>query len=138
MAVREILLDTNAYSAFKRDASEAVGIIRHAPLIGINSIVLGELFGGFALGSRETINREELKRFVASKRVKLFPVDDATADYYARVYHKLRQKGTPIPTNDMWVAATALQYGLAVFTYGNHFQAIDGLISSHRLLDFVI
>lgn len=138
MAVREILLDTNAYSAFKRKAPEALDRIRHAPLIGISSIVLGELLGGFAVGSLEAINRDELKRFLASKRVKQFPVDDTTAEYYAGVYRNLRQKGQPIPTNDMWIAATALQHGLAVYTYDKHFQSVDGLIVGNRLSAFVI
>jgi tRNA(fMet)-specific endonuclease VapC len=60
VAVRNILLDTNAYAAFKRGAPDAVEIIRHVPLIGISSIVLGELLGGFAAGTRETANRQEL------------------------------------------------------------------------------
>ena len=138
MAIREILLDTNAYSAFKRNAQDAVEIIRHVPLIGINSIVLGELLGGFSVGSREAINRQELKLFLASQRVKLFAIDDITADYYAMIYRDLRHKGQPIPTNDMWIAATALQHNLTVFTYDGHFQAIDGLITGNRLSDFVI
>lgn len=58
MAVRSILLDTNAYAAFKRDAPEAVEIIRYAPLIGISSIVLGEVLSGFAVGTREATNRQ--------------------------------------------------------------------------------
>ena len=127
-----------AYSAFKRNAQDAVEIIRHVPLIGINSIVLGELLGGFSVGSREATNRQELKLFLASQRVKLFPVDDITADYYAMIYRNLRQKGQPIPTNDMWIAATALQHSLTVFTYDGHFQAIDGLMTGNRLSDFVI
>jgi len=138
VAIREILLDTNAYSAFKRNGQDAVEIIRHVPLIGINSIVLGELLGGFSVGSREETNRQELKLFLASQRVKLFSVDDITAGYYAMIYRNLRQKGQPIPTNDMWIAATALQHSLTVFTYDEHFQAIDGLITGNRLSDFVL
>lgn len=137
MAVREILLDTNAYAAFKRNVPDAVEIIRHAPLIGINSIVLGGLLGGFAVGTREAANKQELKRFFNSDRVKLFSVDDSTAEYYAMVYRDLKRKGRPIPTNDMWIAATALQHGLAVFSYDDHFQAVDGIIVGNRLLDFV-
>ena len=64
-------------------------------------------------------------------------VDDGTAEYYAMIYRNLRQKGHPIPTNDMWIAATALQHGFAVSTYDGHFQYVDGLIAGNRLLDFV-
>ena len=137
MAVRNILLDTNAYAAFKRDVPDAVEIIRHAPSIIINSIVLGELLAGFASGTREAANRQELKRFFDSDRVKLFSVDDDTAEYYAMVYRNLRSKGQPIPTNDMWIAATALQHGLAVFTYDGHFNAVDGIIVGNHLSDFI-
>jgi predicted nucleic acid-binding protein len=138
MAVRNILLDTNAYAAFKRGAPDAIQVIRHAPIIGVNAIVLGELLGGFAVGTREAINRQELERFVASGRVRLFPVDDDTAEHYATVYLNLRRKGQPIPTNDMWIAATALQYGLAVFSYDSHFQAVDGVVAGSHLADFVL
>jgi predicted nucleic acid-binding protein len=138
VAIKEILLDTNAYVAFKRNRTDAIEIIRQAPLIGINSIVLGELLAGFAVGTHETINKQELKRFLSSKRVKVFFTDDATAEYYAVVYRNLRQKGRPIPTNDMWIAATALQHDLAVFTYDGHFQAVDGIMVGYQLPDFVL
>jgi tRNA(fMet)-specific endonuclease VapC len=137
VAVREILLDTNAYSAFKRNVPDAIEIIRHVPVIGINSIVVGELLSGFAVGKREAINRQELKEFLSSKRVKLFTVDESTAEYYAIIYRNLRQKGEPIPTNDMWIAATALEHGLAVFTYDGHFQYVDGLNIGNRLPEFI-
>jgi len=137
VAVREILLDTNAYAAFKRNAPEAVEIIRHARLIGINSIVLGELLGGFAVGSREAFNKQELKLFLDSKRVKQFSVDDGTAEYYAMLYRNLRDKGRPIPTNDMWIVATAFQHSLAVFSYDSHFQNVEGIITGNLLSDFI-
>ena len=138
MAVRNILLDTNAYAAFKRGAPDAVEIIRHVPLIGISSIVLGELLGGFAAGTRETANRQELEQFLDSDRVRLFFVDDGTAEFYATVYQSLKRKGHPIPTNDMWIAATALQHGLAVFSYDSHFQAVDGVVTGFRLADLIL
>jgi len=55
-----------------------------------------------------------------------------------RVYYGLRKKGNPIPTNDMWIAATALQYNLALFSYDKHFQAIDGLKTGSGIADFKI
>ena len=138
MAIRNILLDTNAYAAFKRGAPDAVEIIRHVPLIGISSIVLGELLGGFAAGTRETANRQELEQFLDSDRVRLLFVDDGTAELYATVYQSLKRKGHPIPTNDMWIAATALQHGLAVFSYDSHFQAVDGVVTGCRLADLIL
>jgi predicted nucleic acid-binding protein len=137
VAVRQIVLDTNAYAAFKRNLPEAVEVIRRAPLIGINTIVLGELLAGFAVGTREAANKQELKIFLASPRVRLFGLDENTAEWYATVYRDLKRKGRPIPTNDMWVAATALQHGLAVFSFDSHFQHVEGIVVGTALDDFV-
>ena len=137
MAIRSVLLDTNAYAEFKRGVPEAAEIIRHVPLVGINSIVVGELLAGFATGSREAANRRELERFLASDRVRLYSIDRVTARYYAAVYWALRRKGHPIPTNDMWIAATALEHGLAIFSYDGHFEPVDDVISGQHLTDFV-
>jgi tRNA(fMet)-specific endonuclease VapC len=137
MAMRAILIDTNAYAAFKNGVAEAVRIISHAPLIGISTIVLGELRSGFAFGSREAVNLQELAEFLASKRVRIIPLDQETARCYADVYRGLRQKGKPIPTNDMWIAASALQHGLAVFSYDGHFGNVDQLITGNLLEQFL-
>ena len=85
MAITGILLDTNAYVAFKREVPGAVEIIRYVPSIAISSIVLGELLSGFAIGTREAQNRHELAQFLASDRVRVLAVDDGTADHYAAV-----------------------------------------------------
>ena len=137
MAIRGILLDTNAYAAFKHGTGESIEILRHAPLIGMNSVVLGELLCGFALGKYETINKQELKLFLSFQRVKLLSINDNTAEYYSKVYTQLKHKGKPIPTNDMWVAATAIENDLAIFSYDIHFQSIDGIITGNRLKDFL-
>ncbi|MGH9916880.1 MAG: type II toxin-antitoxin system VapC family toxin [Pyrinomonadaceae bacterium] len=136
MAARQVLIDTNAYAAFKRNVPDAVEIIKHVPFLCINSIVLGELFGGFAAGTHEADNKQELKRFLDSDRVRMLFIDDKTAEYYAIVYWNLRRKGRPIPTNDMWIAATALQHGLLLFSYDGHFKAVDGVVVVNRLSDF--
>ena len=110
MAVTNILLDTNGYTAFKQGQTGAIDIIQRANRIALNSTVLGELMAGFAVGTRESKNRA------------------GTSLHYANVYRMLRSKGNPIPTNDMWIAATALQYGYALFSYDYHFRFIDGLL----------
>lgn len=135
--MRSILLDTNAYSAFKRGDQDALEILRCVDTIGISSIVLGELLSGFMVGSREADNRRELNTFLESSRVRILPLDEATAEFYANAYRNLKRKGRPIPTNDLWIAATALQYGFAVFTYDKHFSEIEGLIVGCRLTDFL-
>lgn len=137
MAVRNILLDTNAYTAFKRGQSEAIHIINHAPIIGMSAVVLGELWGGFAAGTREKQNKTALSAFLNANGVTVIQIDAATAEQYANIYQKLKGQGTPIPTNDMWLAATAIQHDLALFSYDKHFQAIPELLVGNRLEAFI-
>ena len=124
MAMTEILLDTNAYVAFKRGNPDAVAIFQQATAINLPTVVLGELLGGFLLGNQRERNQRELNRFLASPRVTIIAVTAETAAYYATIYQQLRQMGNPIPTNDMWIAALALQNRLPIFTYDQHFLRI--------------
>ena len=135
--MRAILLDTNAYTAFMLGEAPVVEVIAHADRLYLNAVVLGELLGGFAAGKREARNRSELARFLDSPRVEMLPVTALTADSYALVYASLRRKGQPIPTNDLWIAASALEHGAAVLTRDAHFAQIDSLRSGQRLEDFL-
>lgn len=137
MAIKSILLDTNAYTAFKRNQNQAVSIIKSVDIIAINSIILGELLGGFALGSKSEINSYELDKFLESPRVKILPIDEKTSEYYALIYCQLRKKGKPIPTNDIWIAATAIQHNLVLFTYDSDFRNIETLKLGNCLTDFI-
>jgi tRNA(fMet)-specific endonuclease VapC len=107
------------------------------PLIGISSIVVGELLAGVAVGSRRDANERDLKHFLGFARVRLFFLDDVTASHYASVYRDLRGIGHPIPTNDMWIAAIALEHHLALLSFDGHFKAIRGLVVGIRLSDFI-
>jgi predicted nucleic acid-binding protein len=138
MAMTAILLDTNAYAAFKQGQADAVEIVQRAVNLALSSTVLGELLAGFAVGTREAKNRAELQQFLASDRVHMLSIDDRTAAYYATVYRNLRQKGRPIPTNDMWIAASALQHGYALFSYDGHFQSVDGLLVGATPTDLIL
>ena len=135
--MRAILLDTNAYTAFMLGAAEVVDVVAHADRLYLNSIVLGELLGGFAAGTREPKNRAELARFLDSPRVDVLPITADTADSYALIYAGLRRKGHPIPTNDLWIAASAMEHGAALLTRDAHFSHIDGLRYGQRLGDFL-
>jgi tRNA(fMet)-specific endonuclease VapC len=135
--VRPVLVDTNAYTAFMRGETAVVDVLAHAERICVNSVVLGELLAGFAAGSRESRNRAELARFLDSPRVETVPVTAQTADSYALVYAGLRHKGKPIPTNDLWIAASAMELGAALLTLDAHFAHVDGLRSGHKLADFL-
>jgi len=127
MEIGPIIIDTNSYAAFKDGKPEAVEIIKRVPSIGINPVIMGELLSGFALGNREEKNKEELELFLSSKKVKFFDIDRKTSEYYSAIYKDLRKKGKPIPTNDLWIAATAQQYGLSVFSYDTHFEYVANL-----------
>ncbi len=108
--MRPIALDTSAYAAFKRGDAQILGVLQHAPSIIVCATVLGELLAGFAAGRRESINRSELTQFLNVPRVQVVPSTAATADLYALVYAALRRKGQPIPTNDLWIAASSLEH----------------------------
>lgn len=123
-----VLNDTNIYSLAMGGSQEVVEILRHTRQIGISAISLGELFSGFRGGNREQQNRQELFQFCDSPRVSIFSVNEETAEYYSAVLQQLRQQGTPIPANDIWIAAVAFQHGLPLFTRDEHFAHIQGLL----------
>ncbi len=135
--MRPILLDTNAYTAFMRGEGDIAQVLAHAQTLYLSSIVLGELLAGFAAGSREAKNRDELSRFLASPRVSVLPVTTDTADCYALVYAALRRKGQSIPTNDLWIAACALEHGAALLSLDAHFTHVEGLRTGQKLADFL-
>ncbi len=136
--MRAVLLDTNAYAAFMKGDVEIVELLSRVDRIQLNSVVLGELLAGFAAGTREAVNRSGLARFLASPRVSVVGVSDRTADRYALVYAALRRKRKPIPTNDVWIAASALEYGFPLLTFDAHFAYIDGLRVGRRSADFLL
>jgi tRNA(fMet)-specific endonuclease VapC len=126
--MKRIAIDTSYYSAFKRGRAPHLLIpLKSAEYIGISTVVLGELLGGFKTGSQPEKYIEELEKFLATPRVFVNGIDEDTADFYSEIYKRLRKKGKPIPSNDMWIAACAMQNGQAVLTLDNHFELIDGL-----------
>ena len=126
--MRRIIIDTNVYVAFKRNVPDVMKVLRGVEYIGINTVVLGELHSGFKGGQKEALNIKELEEFLDTPRVNVIPIDEITAEFYSQVYWNLKRKGSPIPTNDMWIAASSLQHGLALFTLDTHFTVIDGLM----------
>jgi predicted nucleic acid-binding protein len=130
--MKRIIMDTNFYTAFKRNDTEAANLVKRAEYIGVNTVILGDLFAGFRCGTKERQNRIELDQFLDSARVDTIGLDDDTAEFYAQVFSELRQKGRPIPSNDLWLAASALQHGLALATYDDHFCSINGLLLAIR------
>ena len=126
--MKQILIDTNIYTHALKGDQDTVAILRKALEIAICSISIGELLSGFKGGKREKKNREELAEFLDAPRVRIYAVDEDTAEYYATILDNLRKKGTPIPTNDIWIASVAFQHGFPLLTKDQHFKHIDGLI----------
>jgi tRNA(fMet)-specific endonuclease VapC len=126
-----LLVDTSAYSAFMRGHGDTKVALQEADEIFVNSIVLGELSAGFMKGRRRRRNEDELNRFLASPRVKLLDVTEETAERYAIILNSLWQAGTPIPTNDIWIAASAMEYGLELLTADEHYQKVHQVIINY-------
>jgi len=126
--MKKILIDTNIYSEFKRNNKEIVEKLRSVDYIGISTTVLGEIYSGFKLGTKTKQNFKELESFLDSPRVYFLSLDDTTADFYSDIFKQLKTKGKPIPTNDIWIAATAMQHGLSLLTLDKHFEKIAGLL----------
>src|SRR5438445_800164 len=116
------MLDTCAYSAFRRGNLGVQSQIQQAEEIVLNPVVLGELYAGFRRGQAVGKNRSELGHFLSSQRVSIVGMDSETAEMYAVILDDLRRAGTPIPTNDIWISATAMQFGLRVVTTDAHFM----------------
>ena len=136
--MRPILLDTNAYSAFKIGDKAILEVLKRAEVIGISPIVLGELLGGFDCGNKIKKNREELQQFLSSSRIRIYPITADTANFYSKIYSALRAKGNPIPTNDLWIAAQTMEHGCVLCTYDKHFEAIEGLLIGSSCAELII
>ena len=134
--MRAIAIDTNAYVAFKRGDAAVVEVLRHVEDILVSAVVLGELLAGFEAGGRSRQNRAELTQFLDSPRVRPVACGAATADRYAMVYAALRKQGTPISTNDLWIAASCLEHGASLLTLDGHFRHVGGLRVGAQLADF--
>ena len=102
-----------------------VELIRTAQWIGLPATVVGELWAGFLRGSRAAENERQLHDFVNSSIVEVISIDEAIARAYGEIVLELRRVGRPLPTNDIWIAATAADVGATVLTYDDHFRHIS-------------
>lgn len=129
MEKKKVMLDTSAYSAFLRGNLEIKFSLQQADEIFLNPVIIGELLAGFIQGRNEKKNRDILREFLSSPRVEVVDIDEETSERYAVIINHLRTKGTPIPTNDLWIAASAMQYGLKVLTTDNHYLNVQQIIT---------
>ncbi len=136
--MRPVLLDTNAYTAFMQDDKAIIEVIQHAERVAMSPIVIGELLGGFEWGNKTKKNRDELQRFLKSSRIRLLSLTIDTANFYSQVYALLRKKGNPIPSNDIWIAAQALENGCVLCSYDRHFKAVEGLIVASTVSELIV
>ena len=118
-------LDTSAYSQFQRGDPHAVRVIDEAEWLGVPAIALGELRAGFRVGGQLDRNEARLREFLANPVVEILSVDREVSRHYADIVFDLRRAGRPIPTNDIWIAATAARAGVPVLTDDAHLTAVD-------------
>ncbi len=123
----KLLLDTNATSRFFSGDKAVLAALNQADTVYLSIFVLGELWAGFYGGSRQKENRAILQRFMDKPNVTVLTADAATADLFGRLTHQLTAIGKPIPINDVWIAAHALQNGATLATFDAHFAPIIGL-----------
>lgn len=122
-----LLLDSNAYSLFFRGHVQVGELVRSADEVLLSAIVVGELLAGFRRGSRFEQNLADLRDTLDSPLVTLIPVGSVTADRYARIVASLRDKGRPIPANDAWIAAHAMETGADLVSADRRFEHVDGI-----------
>jgi tRNA(fMet)-specific endonuclease VapC len=123
-----VVLDTNAYIALMRGHAGVAALVRRATQVVFSAVVAGELIFGFRHGSRYGSNRKQLEAFLDNPYVAFLPVTLSTAERFGHIAARLRQKGTPIPSNDIWIAAQALEAGVDLITFDRHFEAVEGVI----------
>jgi tRNA(fMet)-specific endonuclease VapC len=122
-----VLLDTNAYTALRQGQDFVAEQVRNSEEVLLSIVVVGELLFGFRNGSRYEENVRALSSFLEDPNVRLLLVTWDTADRFGRLSAALRKKGRPIPTNDIWIAANAMEAGAELISSDPHFSHIDGL-----------
>ena len=123
----KLLLDTSAYSGFRKGAPSVVEKISGCDCVLISPIMLGELMYGFRKGAKFDQNLRVLRRFLEHEAVEIAPLGVVTADRYSRIVMQLKKDGCPIPINDVWIAAQAMEHGAELLTSDRHFERVAGL-----------
>lgn len=124
----KVALDTNRYVDLCKGVGETVTLLEEAEVVVLPFVVLGKLRAGFAHGRRQAENERTLRRFLLKDGVRVIFADDQTTHHYAAVFRQLRKQGTPIPTNDMWLAALVLQHNLVLHARDAHFDRLPQVV----------
>ena len=125
--MKKIVLDTNAYTRLLIGEEDVLDIIGTADTIYMSIFVLGELYAGFAGGRKERENKETLNRFLLKPTAKILNATAETAEVFGKVKQNLKKAGTPLPINDVWIAAHAIETGSTIITCDSHFKNVAGL-----------
>jgi tRNA(fMet)-specific endonuclease VapC len=123
-----VAVDTNRYVDLCKGVAATVALLEEAEIILMPFVVLGELRAGFAHGRRQADNERTLRRFLLKDGVRAVFADEQTTHHYASVFRQLRKQGTPIPTNDMWLAALVLQHNVALHARDRHFDHLPQIV----------
>ena len=120
-----MILDTNALSAYLDSTPQAVEIVSEARVLAIPVIVAGE----FAFGIAQSRHREAYERSLRRMldRCTILDIGIETARHYASIRLELKGAGTPIPANDVWIAALSRQHAIPVMSRDTHFDFVGGL-----------
>jgi tRNA(fMet)-specific endonuclease VapC len=119
-----VALDTNRYADLVRGDRELATLLEEADEVFLPFPVLAELRAGFSVGKKGAENELGLRRFLSRAGVAALFGDDGTTRHYATAYRQLRSQGTPIPTNDLWIAALVLQHDLVLIARDAHFDRL--------------
>jgi tRNA(fMet)-specific endonuclease VapC len=125
--VSSILLDTNAYIRYLGGDQRVLDELGRADTVFMSVFVLGELFAGFTGGSRARQNRATLDTFVGRLSVQILDATRETAEVFATLRESIKKAGTPLPTNDVWIAAHVFETGSVLVTFDEHFDRIPNL-----------
>ena len=123
-----VCIDTSAYSRLMRGEDALRNRLEMADEVLVPATVLGELHAGFCMGTRREENVASLGDFLAQPGIRVVAVTEDTAERYGAVVKQLRDQGTPIPTNDLWIAASVLESGSRLVAYDEHYAHVPGLL----------
>ncbi|MBI5358686.1 type II toxin-antitoxin system VapC family toxin [Candidatus Amesbacteria bacterium] len=125
--MKKILVDTNALRKVSEDYEPILEKFNDSDVILLSPIVIGELIYGYKKGNREAKNKKFLESFIEENNIEVLKISQETAEIYANFRYQLGKKGKPIPSNDIWIAAQAMENGAVLVTYDQHFSEIPGL-----------
>ena len=125
--MNRILLDTNAYTAFLTGDERVLNALTEAETAFLSAIVIGELYAGFCGGNRLKENKALLARFLQKSNVRVLDVTAETGEVFGQIKNELQKAGAPIPLNDVWLAAQAMETGSVIVSFDAHFDQVSGL-----------